>query len=78
MPYGDAGEAYDLAGRHDIAMPLLPLSGTRSLTKADMLHNDALPDIRVDPQTFEVFADGELATSRPVDTVALNRTYMLR
>ncbi|MEE9249629.1 MAG: amidohydrolase family protein, partial [Alphaproteobacteria bacterium] len=68
----------DLAGRHDIAMPLLPLSGTRTLSKADMLHNDALPEIRVDPQTFEVFADGELATSRPVDSVALNRTYMLR
>ena len=68
----------DLAGRHDIALPLLPLSGTRRLTKADMLHNDAVPDIRVDPQTFEVFADGELATSRPVETVALNRTYMLR
>ena len=69
---------HDLAGRHDIAIPLLPLHGTRSLTKADMLHNDACPDIRVDTQTFEVFADGVLATAELAETVALNRNYMLR
>ena len=68
----------DLAGRYDIALPLMALGGTRGLTKADMLHNDAVPEIRVDPQTFEVFADGVLATSRPAESVALNRTYMLR
>ena len=35
-----------------------------SLRKSDMLWNDALPDIRVDPQTFEVFVDGALADLR--------------
>ena len=68
----------DLAGRHDIAIPLLPLGETRKLTKRDMLHNDAYPDIRVDSQTFEVFVDGDLAASEPVETVALSRAYMLR
>ncbi|MFP6742306.1 MAG: urease subunit alpha [Alphaproteobacteria bacterium] len=68
----------DLAGRYDIAIPLLPLHGTRKLTKADMLHNDACPEIRVDNQTFEVFADGVLATAEMAETVALNRNYMLR
>jgi urease subunit alpha len=40
--------------------------------------NDALPDIRVDSQTFDVFVDGALATSEPAREVKLNRLYMLR
>ena len=49
-----------------------------SLKKSDMLHNDACPDIRVDPQTFDVFADGVLATCEPAKTLPLARRYMLR
>src|SRR5215831_13992948 len=41
---------------------LLPARGTRKLTKSDMLWNDSCPNIRVDPQTFDVFVNGELAT----------------
>jgi urease subunit alpha len=43
-----------------------------------MLHNDACPEIRVDPETFDVFADGVLATCAPARTVPLARRYMLR
>jgi urease subunit alpha len=68
----------DIAGRFDIAKPLLALSGTRKLSKRDMRLNDALPDIRVDSQTFDVFVDGTLATSEPAREVKLNRLYMLR
>ncbi len=68
----------DMAGRWSIAKPMLPISGTRRLGKADMVRNDALPAIRVDAQSFEVFVDGELATSRPAKEVALNRRYFLR
>ena len=68
----------DLAGRHGIAKPLLPFSGTRKLTKADMLRNAALPEIRVDTSTFEVFVDGALAVSEAAEAVCLNRLYMLR
>ena len=68
----------DMAGRWSIAKPMLPISGTRRLGKADMVKNDALPAIRVDAQSFEVFVDGELATSRPAKEVALNRRYFLR
>jgi len=68
----------DMAGRWSVSKPMLPVAGTRRLTKADMVRNDTLPDIRVDPQTFEVFADGELATTEPVRHVALGRTYFLR
>ena len=68
----------DLAGRWDVAKPMLPSAGTRQLGKADMVRNDALPEIRMDAQTFEVFVDGELATSAAAKEVALNRRYFLR
>jgi urease subunit alpha len=68
----------DMAGRWNVSKPMLAIGGTRKLSKADMVRNDALPEIRVNPQTFEVFADGELATSEPVTRVALGRTYFLR
>ncbi|PZQ18138.1 MAG: urease subunit alpha [Ancylobacter novellus] len=61
-----------------ISKLLLPASGTRDLKKSDMLHNDALPNIRVDPQTFDVFVDGELATCEPATELPLARRYMLR
>ena len=67
----------DLAGRLDLAKPLTAIGPTRQLTKTDMLYNDALPEIRVDPQTFEVTVDGERAWCEPVDRVALGQLYLL-
>ena len=67
-----------VAERLCLAKPLLALSGTRSLRKSDMLHNDACPDIRVDPQTFDVFVDGELAACEPAERLYLTRKYLLR
>jgi urease subunit alpha len=43
-----------------------------------MVRNDATPHIEVDPQTFEVRADGRLLTCAPAARVPLNRAYMLR
>ena len=68
----------DLAGRWSVSKPMVPASGTRALSKADMVRNDALPEIVVDPRTFEVFADGEPATAEPAASTALNRLYFLR
>jgi urease subunit alpha len=68
----------DLAGRLDLAKPLTPIGPTRDLTKADMLHNTALPEIRVNPQTFDVFVDGERAWCEPIDRVSLGQLYLLR
>ncbi|WP_018697978.1 urease subunit alpha [Amorphus coralli] len=67
-----------IADSLDLKKRLLPARGTRTLTKADMLHNDAVPDIRVDPQTFDVFVDGELATCEPAERLPLAQLYMLR
>lgn len=70
--------ANDLAGKLGISKGLLPARGTRKLNKRDMLHNDACPEIRVDPQTFDVFVDGELATCEPAERLPLAQLYMLR
>lgn len=57
---------------------LLPASGTRNLKKSDMLHNDVCPEMRVDPQTFDVFVNGELATCEPATELPLTQRYILR
>ncbi len=57
---------------------LLPAVGTRDLRKSDMLRNDACPDMRVDPQTFDVFVDGVLATCEPAAELPLAQRYVLR
>ena len=49
----------------------------RGIGKADMKLNDALPRMRVDPETYEVFADGALLRSSPAAKVALARLYSL-
>jgi urease subunit alpha len=43
-----------------------------------MVRNDLLPSIEVDPQTYEVRADGKLLMCEPVKRVPLMRRYMLR
>ncbi|MCH8826351.1 MAG: urease subunit alpha [Chloroflexi bacterium] len=50
---------------------------TRSINKRSMVHNDALPDIEVDPETYEVRADGELLTCEPASEVSLAQRYFL-
>jgi urease subunit alpha len=50
---------------------------TRRLTKADMPNNDALPDIRVEPDTFTVWVDGEEIVPAPVSELPLAQRYEL-
>jgi urease subunit alpha len=57
---------------------LLQVRGTRSLGKRDMLRNDALPDVRVDRESFDVSVDGRPATVEPATTVPLSRRYLLQ
>lgn len=47
------------------------------LTKLDMKLNDALPNITVDPETYEVTAEGEVLTCDPATTVPLSKNYFL-
>jgi urease subunit alpha len=55
----------------------LAVSNVRQLSKADMKLNDALPKIEVDPETYEVRADGELLTCEPATVLPLAQRYFL-
>jgi urease subunit alpha len=56
---------------------LVAVRGCRTLRKRDLLLNDATPKIEVNPETYEVRADGELMTSEPVDVLPLAQRYFL-
>ncbi len=54
-----------------------PVGNCRGLTKAAMIHNDFLPNITVDPETYEVRVDGEILTCEPAETLPLAQRYFL-
>ena len=60
-----------------LSKPLMAVSGTRTLGKADMIHNAALPKIDVDPETYAVRADGELLVCEPALTLPMTQRYFL-
>ncbi|HVZ72330.1 MAG TPA: urease subunit alpha [Polyangia bacterium] len=56
---------------------LVAVSGTRTVRKQDMVLNGALPVVEVDPQTYEVRADGQLLTCEPATVLPLAQKYYL-
>ena len=60
-----------------LAKPLAAVRGTRTLAKSDMVHNGLTPHIEVDPETYEVHADGELLTCEPAALLPLAQRYFL-
>ncbi|WP_108398661.1 urease subunit alpha [Devosia submarina] len=64
--------------RYGLQKTLLPVKNTRGgITKASMIHNSAMPHIEVDPETYEVRADGELLTCEPADVLPMAQRYFL-
>lgn len=55
----------------------LPVFGTRSIGKRDMVRNAAMPAITVDPRTYDVRADGELLRCDPLSELPLIQRYAL-
>ncbi|MFM6190974.1 MAG: urease subunit alpha [Planktothrix sp.] len=53
------------------------VSGTRNISKADLKLNHALPKIEVDPETYQVKADGELLTCEPATVLPMAQRYFL-
>jgi urease subunit alpha len=49
----------------------------RNISKANMIHNDWLPQISVDPETYQVIADGELLTCEPAKVLPMAQRYFL-
>jgi len=56
---------------------LVPVQNCRKIGKANMVHNSATPNIEVDPETYEVRANGELLTCEPASVLPLAQRYFL-
>ena len=66
-----------IAERLALTKTVLPIRATRGLSKSDMIHNGATPVMQVDPETYEVRADGELLTCEPATELPLAQRYFL-
>ncbi|HUH91750.1 MAG TPA: urease subunit alpha, partial [Casimicrobiaceae bacterium] len=60
-----------------LTKPLMPVENTRRIGKRDMKHNDALPRIEVDPETYVVRADGAILACEPAAELPLAQRYFL-
>jgi urease subunit alpha len=69
--FSQKGQSLELAKR------LLPVRNTRRIGKRSMMLNDATPHMQVDPETYEVRADGRLLTCEPAKVLALAQRYFL-
>ena len=68
---GGLGEALGLKKR------LVAVRGCRGVQKTDLIHNDYLPVIEVDPQNYQVRADGQLLWCEPADVLPMAQRYFL-
>ncbi|MDQ0061356.1 urease subunit alpha [Paenibacillus harenae] len=71
--------AYDrgIAEKLGLQKRIEPVKGCRTVTKKDMIHNDATPALKVDPETYHVTVDGEHATCEPAEVLPMAQRYFL-
>ena len=73
-----AALARGVKGRLGIEKEVIAVENVRGgLSKKSMIHNDATPAIEVDPETYEVRADGERLTCEPATVLPLAQRYFL-
>ncbi|NOD77617.1 urease subunit alpha [Ruegeria sp. HKCCD4332] len=60
-----------------LAKKTVAVQNTREIGKQDLLLNDTTPHVEVDPETYEVRADGELLTCQPAETLPMAQRYFL-
>ena len=72
-----AAAEHSLGHHLGVSKKLTPVSGTRSVSKADMVHNDYMPTVDVHPETYEVRVDGELITCEPATELPMAQRYFL-
>ena len=71
--------AYDrgIAQQLGLQKQVMPVQGCRSVQKKDLVHNQLMPHIEVNPETYVVKADGEVLTCEPARTLPLAQRYFL-
>ncbi|MFN9835501.1 MAG: urease subunit alpha, partial [Pseudanabaena sp.] len=67
----------DIPTQLGLKKQVLTVKGTRNISKRDLKLNDALPVMEVDPETYEVRADGELLTCEPASVLPMAQRYFL-
>jgi len=73
-----AALASDLSGNLGLSRPLVAVKNTRGgIGKHSMIHNSLMPNISVDPETYEVTADGALLTCEPAEVLSMAQRYFL-
>jgi urease subunit alpha len=74
-----SGAAYEkgIAARLGLQKQVVPVQRCRTLGKKDLIHNQALPRIEVDPETYIVKADGQVLTCEPASVLPLAQRYFL-
>ena len=72
-----AALAAGVGDRLGLRRRLVAVKNTRAIRKRDLVYNDALPVMEVDPQTYEVRADGELLVCEPAAVLPLAQRYFL-
>ena len=72
-----AAVAAGLRDKLGVEKELVAVEHTRDINKKSMVHNHATPDISIDPETYEVVADGELLTCAPAEVLPMAQRYFL-
>jgi len=72
-----AGVAAGVPARAGLHKAIATVRGCRTVTKRDMVHNDWLPRMEIDAQTYEVRADGQLLTCEPATELPMAQKYFL-
>ncbi len=67
----------ELSAQIGLSKTAVAVEHCRTISKASMIHNDATPAIEVDPETYEVRADGELLTCEPASQLPMAQRYFL-
>lgn len=66
-----------IPGKLGLQKTALAVENSRRIGKSQMIHNDAMPKIEVDPETYEVRADGQLLTCDPAESLPMAQRYFL-
>jgi urease subunit alpha len=72
-----AADQAGIADRLGLKKQVVAVANTRKLSKRDMKLNDLLPQMEVDPETYEVRANGELLTCEPATVLPMAQRYFL-
>ena len=67
----------DIGSNLELRKKTIPIKNTRSINKSDMIYNNLCPKVEVDPETYEVKANGEILTCEPASELPMAQRYFL-